>query len=630
MLEFLRRHSKSWLMIVAFGFIIISFVIWGGFRTGEEGQIAEIDGQYISRADYDKFYRDLLEMYRRQFGNAFSDDLIKQLGLEKRALEMMIQRYLVMKAAGQMGLSATAQEVQQVILEIPVLQTDGRFDRKKYDLFLRQSRRTAETFEQQVAEDLTLRKMESFVKRRALVTDEEILAEYRMNSAQVRLEYVLLNPKSYEDKISPVDKALEAFYQQNVDKFKEPEKRRFSAVLFPAAQHLSGVKVSEEQLRQYYEEHLSDYRKEKEVRARHILFSVKEDAPEDEVKKVRGEAQKVLEEARKGRDFSELARKHSQDPTAAQNGGDLGYFTREKMVPAFSEAAFSLKPGEVGDLVRTPFGFHIIRVEDVRLEKTSTFEEVRGEIEAAMKDQEARDIAFREARNFSDFAYARKDIEQAAQAKNLPVVGSSAWISRNDPVPEGEGLAPDALNKLFAFGENEISDPLEVTKGFLVIQLKGIQPPQPIPFEKIKDRVEREYKAEESRKLAYEAGVSLLDAARKGDSLLEAAKAKQVEVKQSEWFSRSQPDKDLRLLKADAMGKIMQLRPDQPLLDAPLEMGNRYLVGRLLEKRESDENLEKEREAIENRILQQKQMSIWQAWLKDRERQAEIKLFRQL
>ena len=111
MLDFLRRHSKSWLMVVAFGFIIVSFIIWGGFRTGEEGQIAEVDGQTISRADYDKFYRDLLDMYRRQFGNSLSDDLIRQMGLEKRALQMMIQRYLVMKASREMALSATPQEV---------------------------------------------------------------------------------------------------------------------------------------------------------------------------------------------------------------------------------------------------------------------------------------------------------------------------------------------------------------------------------------------------------------------------------------------------------------------------------------------------------------------------------------
>lgn len=629
MLEFLRKHSRSWLMIVAFGFIIVSFVIWGGFRTGEEGQIAEVDGQYISRADYDTFYRDLLEMYRRQFGEGFSDDLIRQLGLEKRALEMMIQRHLVLKAAKEMGLDATPREVQQVILEIPVIQTDGRFDKKKYDLFLRQSRRTPEMFEQQIAKDLALRKVESFVKRRALVTQEEILADYRLNHTLVQLEYVLFNPKSFEDKVVLEEKAVHAFYEQNTEKYKEPEKRQFAYVLFDTDAHLAGINVSEDQLRQYYQEHLSEYQKEKEVRARHILISVKEDAPEEEVNRVRGEAQKILDEARKGKDFAELARKHSQDPTAAQNGGDLGFFTREKMVPAFSDAAFSLKAGEIGDLVRTPFGFHIIRVEDVHPEKTSTFEEERSQIEVTLKDQGARDIVFKEARDFTDLAYARKDLEQAAQAGNLPVRGTSKWISRNDPFPDVEGLAPEAVKKLFEFSEKEISDPLEVSNGFIVVQVKGIQAPQVIPFDKVKERAEREFKAEESRKLAYQAAANLLEAARKSKNLAEAAKANRLEVKKSDWFSRSQPDKDLRVLRGEAMSSIMQLSESRPLADSPLEMGNRYIVCQLLARKESDENLEKERETIARRILQQKQMTVWQAWMKDRESQAEIKVFRQ-
>ncbi len=630
MLDFLRRHSKSWLMVVAFGFIIVSFIIWGGFRTGEEGQIAEVDGQTISRADYDKFYRDLLDTYRRQFGTALSDDLIRQLGLEKRALQMMIQRYLVMKASSQMGLSATPQEVQKVILEIPFIQTEGKFDRTKYDLFLRQSRRSPEAFEKQLSEDLTLQKAESFIKRRALVTEDEILADYRLNHSQVRVEYVLFNPKSYEEKVDMDAKAVKAFYEQHIDRFRDPEKRQFAIVLFDTDDHLGEVKVTEDQLRLYYDEHPSDYHKEKDVRARHILFSVKEDAPEEEVSKARAEAQKILAEAKSGKDFVELAKKHSQDPTAPQNSGDLGYFERGKMVPAFSDAAFSMNAGDISDLVRTPFGFHIIKVEDVRPEKTSSFDEVRTQIESILKEQEAREIAFKKAREFSDLAYAQKDVEKAAQGRNLSVKGTSSWISKADPLPEMDAVPPAASDKLFGLTEKEISEPIEIPKGFVVVQVKAIQPPQPIPFEKVKDRVEKEFKSEESRKLAHVSAADFLAVAGKAGSLEDAARNQKLEVKKSEWFSRGESDKDLKLLKADAMGKVLQLTESQPLPDAPLELGNRFMVCQLLERKQSDENLEKERDGIAARILQQKQMAVWQIWLSGQERQANIKVFKEL
>lgn len=630
MLDFLRRHSKSWLMVVAFGFIILSFVVWGGFRAGEEGQIAEVDGQTISRADYDKFYRDLLEMYRRQFGQSLSDDLIRQLGLEKRALQMMIQRYLVMKASREMGLGATPQEVQKVILDIPFIQTDGKFDRSKYDMFLRQSRRTPETFENQLAEDVTLQKVESFIKRRALVTEDEILADYRLNHSQVRVEYVLFNPKSYEEKVNMDAKAVQTFYEQHIDRFRDPEKRQFAIVHFDAAAHLNEVKVTEDHLRQYYDDHPSEYHKEKEVRARHILFSVKEDAPAEEVAKVQTEARKILAEAKGGKDFAELAKKHSQDPTALQNSGDLGYFDRGKMVPAFADTAFSMKPGEISELVRTPFGFHIIKVEDVRPEKTSSFEEVRTQIESVLKEQESREIAFKKAREFSDFAYAQKDVEKAAQARSLSVRGTSSWISKTDPLAEVDAVPPAVNDRLFAMTEREISDPVEFPKGFVVAQVKAIQPPQPIPFEKVKERVEREFKSEESRKLAQVAAAEFLAASLKAGSLEETARNQTIEVKKSEWFSRGEPDKELKLLKADAMGKVLQLTESQPLPDVPLELGNRFLVCQLLERKQSDEKLAAEREGIAARILQQKQMVVWQSWLGEQERNASIKVYKEL
>lgn len=160
--------------------------------------------------------------------------------------------------------------------------------------------------------------------------------------------------------------------------------------------------------------------------------------------------------------------------------------------------------------------------------------------------------------------------------------------------------------------------------------MKGIQAPQVIPFEKVKDRVEREFRLEESRKLAYKAASDFLQTAGKSKSLEEAAKELKMEAKKSDWFSRGEPDKDLRVLKGEAMSKVMQLTASQPFPEAPLEMGNRYLVCQLLDRKDPEENLEKERAAIMRRIQQQKQTMVWQTWMKEQERQADVRIFRQL
>jgi peptidyl-prolyl cis-trans isomerase D len=632
MLDIVRKHARSWLIKVALFLIVIVFIFWGGYsyKAQRETHLARVGDHYISIHDHDQFYRQLVEMYRQQMRDSFSEDLLRRLNLKKQALNQLIDRYIIATAAEKLGLTATAQEIQRKLFEFPVFQTEGKFDPKRYLFVLRQNRMNPENFEQQIGQDLTLQKTEAFIKRRTVVTEEEILADLRFNYTLIQVAYVFLDPRSFEAQVNVDDKSLEGFYQQNQDRYKEPEKRQLSYMLFNPDSYLPEVRVTENQIKEYYEDHGTDYHKEQEVRARHILFRVKDDASEADVAKAQAEGERVLVEAKEGKEFAGLVKKYSQDPTAGENGGDLGFFTRGRMVQEFSEAAFNLKPGEISDLVRSSYGFHIIKVEDVHPEKTTPLNEVRGEIEFKLNGERSRDIAHQKARGFADSAYAQKDINKTAQAMKLQLTGAGTWVSVGDALPEVGGVPIQGQNKLFALPEKGISDVLEVPMGFLIAQVDVVQPPQVIPFERAKDRVEKDFRTDQARILAENEASELLAQSRALKSLEAAGSQAKLEVNKSEWFSRLGPDMNLGMLQGDAESKVFRLTEDDPFSDAPLKVGNRYGVFQFMGRNLPEETLEKERPVITKRLQGEKQSVLWQTWLGDERKKYQIEVLKEL
>lgn len=633
MLDIFRRYATSWLIKVFFFLIVVVFIFWGGYsyRENRDTEVARIDDQPISVADYDRTYNQMMDMYRRQLGAALSPEMLEQFNIKRQALDMIIDQHVISKAARELGLGATDQEVQQRILEFPAFQSEGKFDRQRYIVLLQQNRLTPETFERQIGEEIGKEKLEGFVKRRAVVTEDEVAADFRFTYQRIQLSYATFDPKSFENQV-PIDPAkLQVFYQEHQGNYQEPEKRQFSYVKFKLAEFLDTVSVSDDEVRQYYEENAEKYHQEQEVKARHILFSVKEDAPESEVAKVKAEAEKVLAEAKKGADFGGLANKHSKDEGTAKNGGDLGYFARGRMVQPFSDAAFSMKTGDISDLVRTPYGFHIIKVEDVRQESTKSFDQVKNEISELLKSEKARDIVFRKVTDFADMVHAQQALDKPAEAFRRELVSLDGWLAQTDKFPGMEGAAPDDLmGKLFALPEKGTSDVLEVPDGFVVVQVRAIQAARPLPFESVKDRVEKEYRVAEGTNLAQKGATELLESATKAGNLEEAAKTSKIEVKKTDWFSRKQPEKDLKL-RGDSLARVFRLQMDQPFPEGPItDVSNRFVVCQLLGRLDPDADLEKERAAISKRLQTQKETLAWRTWLDERKKQAQIKILKEL
>ncbi len=628
MLNLLRKHARSWIIKFLLLLIVIVFIFWGGFTYHDRDRdtVAKVDDHVITVGEFNRAYDQLIEMYRQQLGDAFSADMIRQFNLRQQAMDMLIERYLLLKAAHELGLAATEEEIRRQILQYPVFQTNGRFDEQQYRLVLQQNRMTPESFEQQLGHDLSLMKVEDFIKRRALVTEEEVDAEIRFNHSPIEIAYVLFDPSTLEGEVSVMEEDLEAFFNENSSHYREPEQRRLSYVLFRPEDFFHEIEVTEEELRRTYEARILDYHHPAQVHARHILFRVHEAAPEEEVAQVRAEAEKVLLEARRGEDFAQLARKHSEDPTVEDNEGDLGWFSRDQMIPRFAEVAFSLEEGEISDLVRTPFGFHIIQVLGMREEKTQSFEEVKDRLEASIKEERARDVAYRRALTFSDTAYGLQDLETAAGIQGYTLAQRDLWVSREDSLPDLDMVPSEVMQELFSVSEQEVTRVMEAPEGYLVASVDGVRPPQTPSLQEVRDQVVLDFRRSEAANLAREEASSFLENARNMGSLERAAQERNLEMNRSGWFSRSVPPRELSPLRGAALDALFQLEKERPFPSEPFSLEGQYLVAELLDRKAPDLDDQEKREAVSEGLLQEKQAALWNAWMEQQRDRARIEI----
>ncbi len=630
MLSLVRKNATSWLIKLTLFAIVIVFIFWGGYsyQSRKASRLAKVGDHYISVNEYRDAYDNLVETYRKQLGDRFSQDMIRRFKLKDQALNMLIERYLVMKAAHKLGLEATVSEVQEQIIKYPVFQVDGHFNQERYVQVLRFNHMSPEQFEKQLFQDLTVKKVQQFIRDQAIVTDQEIKAQLDFNYARRQLAYIWFNAADYLKSVKVTDADIKAYYDKNKDRYMEPEKRHFAYVTFFADDFLKQVSVNEDDVKSYYNEHKKEFEKEKQIHARHILFRLAKDAPKEQVEKVRKEAEKVLALARQGKDFAKLAKQYSQGPSA-KNGGDLGFFTRKQMVPAFADAAFALKPGQISDLVRTSFGFHIIKVEQIREAKTTSFEDAKKEIELKLKREKARDIAYEKAQEFNDAAVAEGDLVKAAKQQKVKIRTPDRWFSQLDQLP-GIGANLTLMQKLFKLEDKEISSIIKTPRGFVIAEVTGIKPATISPLEKVKKQVESDCKDEKAMAAARKAASEFLAAAKKAGDIKKAGAEKKLKIQVSGWFARKLPDKHLTLW-GPVQDKVFQLTKQHPFPDQPLQMNKQLLVCQLLgTKAPPKKVVEQERERIRGRIRIQKQVELWNAWITAQREHTEIKVLQKL
>ena len=629
MLGTMRKHATSWLIKVACFAIVIVFIFWGGYSYTEKkaSRVAVVNGSYIGLREYQSMYSNLVEQMRSQFGRQFSSELVETLNLKGQALDRLINRRLILAEAGMLEFDVSREELQNAIVSYPAFQTNGQFDSLRYQQILRSNKLTPQDFEANQREDLLINKVEQFITRGTKVLESEMLSFFHHTRDRVNLAYVQIDPQDFKNQVKVDEEAVRDYFDKNRENYRLADKRNILYVRFVPQDYLAEVEVTDQEIEEFYQLHQDDYREPKKVHARHILFRISENAKTAEIQEILDRAKKVLDLARKGDNFAELARKYSDDSTASK-GGDLGYFKSGDMVKPFADSAFSLNKGEISDLVRTRFGVHIIKVEDIKEEAVKPLAAVKESVRQSLKEERSREIALQRADSFIDLSRALDDLQKAAAEAGLEVKESGLFAAE-EPVPQ-LGRHPEINDIIFALRAKEISPAFSIGDDQLVAQLVEIQDSRLEEFAEAQERVQEDWITEQSEVLARKQAQEWLETARQEGNLAEVARRNKLKINKTGLFTTISPAPPFGNQR-DMVITAFSLTPEQPVPSEVYEVDGKFIIMQLEDSQPASENgFQKEKDSLAKQLLQAKKEQTFSRWINGRRQQADIKMLQEL
>ena len=500
MFDFVRKHTRI-MQFLLFLLIFPSFVLFGleGYNRFREGgtTVATVDGHSITQAEWDAAHRNQVERMRSSMPNV-DVKLFDSPEAKYGTLERMVRDRLLQAAASQLRLGASdarlATELQQNPNIAALRRADGTLDIERYRQLLATQGMSPESFEAQVRADLASRQVMSGVGITSF--SSPALADVTLNAfyEQRQVQIARFAPADFVSQVKPTQEELEAYYKTHADKFQSAERANVEYVVLDLASVQKGIVVPEAELKTYYEQNVARLAGLEERRVSHILINADKAAPAAERDKARAKAQELLAALKQNpNQFADVARKNSQDPGSASKGGDLDFFGRGAMVKPFEDVAFALKKGETSDVVETEFGFHIIRLTDIKVPEQKSFESQRAKLEAEVRAQLAQRKFAEAAEQFTNTVYEQSDsLKPVAERLKLDIQQAND-LGRDMPA----GTSPVSNAKLLAaiFSQDSIdkkrnTEAVELAPNQLAAaRITQYSPARTLPFDDVKARV---------------------------------------------------------------------------------------------------------------------------------------------
>ena len=440
----------------------------------------------------------------------------------------------------------------------------------------------------------------------------------------MNLDFVKIASEDLVDSVTVDEQALTDFYENHKETFRTPERVRFGYVTYDPVDFAPEVSVSEADVQEYYDTYKDDlFTDEQQVRARHILFSVSENDSNEAKAETRTTALGVLERAREGEDFASLAEEFSQDEGTAEQGGDLGFFGRGRMVEPFEEVAFSLDVGQISDLVETTFGFHVIKVDEIRSAEVRPLEDVADQVTETLLERESRRLAEERAR--ADRQTVGDGVRLAEFAESAALtVQQTPLVATGETIP-GLGEQPTLVQAALAQEPGQISQPIQVDDVWFLVSLEERAPSRIPEFGGVQSDVERRYRSEQAETLAKQRADALFTKLQETRDLASLARAEDLEIEETGPFTRTggyvPKIGNLPALKAAAF----RLNAENPVPSQTYVWGGNAYVVAFKEHLPADaEQLEQRREELRESLVQQKRAEALREFEKYLKKQAQI------
>ena len=625
MLKLLRQNATNWLIKIILGAIVVVFVFWGvgSFRAQQKDRVALVNGEPIVSKEYREAYNNIIEQLRQRSGNNLNDDMIKMLNVKNQALDMLIDKKLMLHEAAKLNLRVTNDELADTIRQIKAFQTDGNFDSRIYKNVLNQNRLTPEEFEVIQKESLLIEKVRSFILNNVKVSEQEAIEWFKWKNISVNVDFVLFEPGRYND-INPTSDEISSFFENNKESYKADAMIKVNYLRFAPDAYSSEIEIANEEIQNYYENNIEKFKTEKTVEARHILIKLDQSSNPETVEKKRKTALDILKLAKGGTDFAELAKQYSECPSK-KKGGYLGEFKKNAMVKPFAEKAFQMKAGEISEPVRTQYGWHIIKVEKVNEETTISFKNAKDNIRNELVKERAANLAYEEAETVYDASFEGDGLTKNAQARGLNIVVTDFFTKNNGPdtgIKNRSAFASHAFNLSLM----EIGNVQDFEDGYYIIQ----------PIEKITEKIPelkdvetkiridliKQLQDEKASKGANELLVALRDNESLNTKWDAECKKLNLTTATTDFFKRDSSIPNIGF-EQNISQAAFKLSNENMLPEAPIKGKKGYYIIRFKDRKEPELNGFEE-EKIKEKLLKQKMTKTFDAWLSNIRKRSNI------
>jgi peptidyl-prolyl cis-trans isomerase D len=600
----------------------------GNELTGTPGKdvVARVDGVDISTEEVRETARGMLQQQGAQLGANAS---ILLPFFAQRAADQLVDRQALVAESQRLGFKATPDEVKDELQHGQYSQIffpGGTFiGQTEYQNLLQQHNLTPVMFEEDVRKQILITKLQALITGSASVSDAAIRQQFDKENTKIKFDYAFFKQEDIKKGLHPTTEELKAYYDSHQKSYANsiPEKRKVKYAAIELAKIGSGVQVSRADLQAYYDQHRDQYRVPEQAKVSHILIKTPLPGPDGKVDdKGVADAQKraedLLKQLKAGAKFEDLATKYSEDPGSAKQGGSLGWIGRGRTVPEFEKAAFSLPKGQVSDLVKSSYGFHIIRVDDRQDAHLKTLDEVKDQIEPILKQQKAQEVAQKQADDLAQAAKT-KGLDAAAAANGIPVV-TSDFFARKDVVP-GLGAAPQFMDAVFTAAEKSPAQMTPTSQGFAVFELLAVKPQSTPTFDEIREKVEEQFKTERSNVLLSQKTQELSDRAKSDHDLKKAAKELGAELKTSDFVGPDGQVPDIGSMTGQA-AVAFNMKTGE--ISGPIISGSNGVVLDITEiQQPSEADFAAKKDQIRDTLLQGKEQELFQLFMSNLREQME-------
>ena len=609
MLQFLRDKAQSPVFQGIIIIIVLVFLFWVPKMSqgNRQDTVATVNGQDIPLADYQKEYNRTVEQIKSQLGDAMPKGFIESLGIKDQVLQRLIQQTLMIQGAEEMGLHVSDWEISQHIKQLPYFLTDGTFDEKLYKQLLEQNRLTPKEFEESQRQDLLAQKVTTKLAQFGQVTPWEIDQRFAFENNEIQLMFVQFSPENFVDEVEVNDQELAAYFQENKDHYQTDPQAKIKYLAFTVADAKKNITISDEEAEKYYHLNISSYQQPERRQASHILL--KTDPSNDQEKK--NEAADLLAKLKDGADFATMAKEISEDPGSALRGGDLGFFAKGQMVPSFEQAVFSLEEGEISEVIKTNFGYHIIKLSAIQPAATTDLALVMPGIKEQLLTEKAKGKAFEDAGTAYEKIFQAGSLSKYTSTAQVNLL-STDFFSQVDP-PVALQQLPEITNKALSLQKGDLSSLIEGEKGYFIIFIEDRIEPTIPEQATVQEEVIADFKGERSKVIAKDKATEMQKLITAGKSFDEASQELAITSQETPLFSRQQQQKS-NLPESVAQAGFM-LTPKNPVSPEVIEANDSYFLVTIMATADQHVAANANLETFTSQIQRERQRSTTDNWL---------------